>query len=171
MEHVSLNQIDWKTGIVNKSFYYSLLIFEEILSLSIYPYHSGPFSGRPCKKQWKKSGPVCLGGVPTASLWQWNGMEWNGKRACESVHVNLSVNWTGPSVTNGLISPFGGFRSFSFTWPVTLYIWWNKRKFLHEESVQLDSGFQSIIGFRIPWAVFRIPKPPATGLIPTHPLG
>ena len=23
----------------------------------------------------------------------------------------------------------------------------------------LDSGFQSLVGFRIPWAVFRIPKP------------
>ena len=52
---VLLNQIDWKTEIVNKSFYYSLLIFE-ILSLSIYPYHRGPFSGRSCKTHWKKSG-------------------------------------------------------------------------------------------------------------------
>ena len=110
------------------------------------------FRGAHVKNNEKSQGPVCLGGVPTASLEQWNGMEWNGKRVCESFHFNLSVNLTGPSVANGLISPFAGFRSFSFTWPVALYIWRNKRKFLHEESVQLDSGFQSIVGFRIPWA-------------------
>ena len=77
-----------------------------------------------------------------------------------SLLISLEVDWT--FSCNGLISLLGGNRSFSFTWPAAMYISWNKRTFLQEESVQLDSGFQSIgdFGFLELYSGFQISRFP-----------
>ena len=71
----------------------------------------------------KVRGPYAL--VASPQLPYNSEMEWSEMESeCVKVFIltSLLIQLTGPSVANGLISPFGGFRSFSFTWPVALYI-------------------------------------------------
>ena len=141
-----------------------------ILSLSIYPYHSGPFSGAHVKNNEKSQGPVYLSGVPQAfpqqdSISLCGFLSWLPDLVvmwvCESVHANLSVNFT------------GGGLDFQLQWShftirrkplLFIHVAGSYVHFMEQKKVSTrgkrSTGFRIPIdrGFRISWAIFRIPN-------------
>ena len=77
---------------------------------------------------------------------------------CHCAAVSPHVKWKGIEDSLGIWIPRRGFRSPSTGW-FQIFCQWN-----------VDFRFQSLVGFRIPWAVFRIPQAKFPGFRNPHSL-